>query len=104
MKQTVEAVFRKQEYLAKWGAFQQIKREALLVEEMEIKQLKVTLQKQRGTAIRLLSAFAQGKKRANFMWMLKQLKQVGNWRQFQLNSKYRSGIRTLNRIVLGRLR
>jgi hypothetical protein len=36
--------------------------------------------------------------------MMKQLKQVGNWRQFQLNSKYRSGIRTLNRIVLGRLR
>jgi hypothetical protein len=29
---SIEGVFRRQEYLAKWAGFQQIKREALLVE------------------------------------------------------------------------
>jgi len=32
MKQTIEGVFTKQDYLTKWAGFQQVKKEALLVE------------------------------------------------------------------------
>ena len=74
MKSIIENVFKKQDYAAKWEMLQKIKRSSLAVEQKYVNSLQSILKKQRGTAIRLLTAFVIGKKRSNFHFMLKKIK------------------------------
>jgi hypothetical protein len=99
MKRTVENVFKKQDYLAKWDSFQKVRKAAIVAEQKEVQHLKQTLQKQRGTAIRLLTAFVMGKRKTNFQLMMKKLKEVGDWKVFQMNTNHRTAIRTISRVV-----
>jgi hypothetical protein len=53
------------------------------------------LKKQRGTAIRLITAFFLGKKRSNFYAILKKFKDFGDWKQFNINTNYRKAFRKI---------
>lgn len=51
-----------------------IRRVALNMEEKEVALLKLTLKKQRATAIKLITAFFVGKRRINLFLIIKKLK------------------------------
>lgn len=74
MKKVIEAVFRRQDYQKKWEAFQNIRRVAIISEKRDYLHSKEILKKQRGTAIRLLTAFVVGKKRSILQKVIRQLR------------------------------
>jgi hypothetical protein len=98
MKNTVLNVFKKQDYGAKWEFFQKMKRTALAGEAKEVAHLQETLKKQRATAIRLITAFYLGKKRRNLFQMLKKVKEFGDYKQFKINTNYRSALRKIVKV------
>ena len=77
MKKVIEGVFRRQDYQKKWEAFQNIRRVQLSSEKRDYLHAKEVLKKQRGTAIRLFTAFVIGKKRSILNKVLGQLKDIG---------------------------
>ena len=77
MKKVIEAVYRRQNYQKKWDAFQNMRRVAIVSEKRDFLHSKEILKKQKGTAIRLLTAFVLGKKRRIFHRVLSQFREVG---------------------------
>lgn len=98
MKRAIEGVFKRQDYLARWEGFQNIRRAALTSEKNEHLHLKDVLKKQRGTAIKLIMNFMMGKKRDILESMLCLVRERGEVRQHQENSNFRRGLRVIVRI------
>lgn len=46
----------------------------------------------------MITAFVMGKKRKGLHFMLKRLREFGDWQQFKINTSYRSGIRKMIKV------
>ena len=99
IKRVIENLFKRHDYLAKWEAFQNIRRTALASEKTEQERLKGILKKQRGTVIRLLTHFMLGKKRDILLTTIQRLRERGEVNQQKCNKDLRKGIRAMARIV-----
>ncbi len=98
MRSIVENLYKKQDYVARWDAFQKCKRTALASEQKQVIHFKEILKKQRATAIRLITAFFLGKKRSNLFAILKKFKDYGDWKQFNINTNFRKAFRKIIKI------